>query len=200
MADREVAVGGPKRRLHRKALSKELQVEVYRRDRWLCRWCGRPVIFAPAMKYLERYARARGYAGPLAWSSFAWRRDASPLLDHLGAVIDHVMAFSTGGAHDASNFATACAKCNIRKSAGAVDHFQKRQPLKKVKGKYGEPEHWDGFSVLFVLVIQDDKSGVTRSEMEWYEALVNAACLDASDPGSSGMADAPRAIFALSTP
>jgi hypothetical protein len=88
------------------------------------------------------------------------------LLDHLGAVIDHVKAFSMGGAHDASNFATACAKCNMRKSAGAA-----KEPLRKVKAKYGEPEHWDGFSVLFVLMIKDDRSGVKRSELEWYEAL-----------------------------
>ncbi len=156
----------PTKRPQRKALSKRLQVEVYRRDRSLCRWCGRSVIFAPAMKYLERYARSRGYTGPLAWLSFAWRRDASPLLDHLGAVIDHVKAFSTGGAHEASNFATACAKCSMRKSAGAA-----KEPLRKVKAKYGEPEHWDGFSVLFVLMVRGDKSGVTRSEMEWYEAF-----------------------------
>jgi hypothetical protein len=123
------------------------------------------------MKYLERYVRSRGHAGPLAWSSFAWRRDASPLLDQLGAVIDHVKAFSAGGSHDVSNFATACAKCNMRKSAEAVDEFQKKHPLRSVKGKYGEPQYWDGFSTLFVLMVRDDQRGVTRSEMEWYRAL-----------------------------
>ena len=146
-------------------------MEVFRRDRWLCRWCGCPVIFPPAMKYLERHARGRGYTGPLAWSSFNWRREASPLLDQLGAVIDHVKAFSAGGAHDVSNFVTACNKCNTRKSAESADTFSKRYPLRPVRGKYGEPEHWDGFTVLFVLMIRDDQSGVTRSEMGWYEAL-----------------------------
>jgi hypothetical protein len=29
----------------------------------------------------------------------------------------------------------------------------------RVKGKYGEPEHWDGFSVLFVLMIRDHQRG-----------------------------------------
>lgn len=162
------SVQGSRRRA---ALTKELQVSGFRRDRWLCRWCGRPVIFAPAMKYLERYVRSQGYTGPLAWSSFAWRRDASPLLDHLGAVIDHVQAFSTGGAHGESNFVTACAKCNMRKNAEVAERFEKKQPLKAVKGKYGEPEHWDGFSTLFVLMVREDQRGVTRSEMEWYRAL-----------------------------
>src|SRR5262245_60662202 len=121
----ETGVTVPLKALQRRrtALRKDLQVRVFRRDRWLCRYCGRPVIFAPAMKYLERYARARGYVGPLAWFSFTWRWDASPMLDGLAAVIDHVKAFSKEGAHDERNFATACNKCNVRKSAEAVDDF-----------------------------------------------------------------------------
>jgi 5-methylcytosine-specific restriction endonuclease McrA len=123
------------------------------------------------MKYLERNARTRGYTQPLAWFSPAWRRDASPLSDHLGAVIDHVKALATGGDHKEGNFVTACAKCNMRKNAEAAGRVQKKQPLKVVKGKYGEPEHWDGLSILFVLMIRDDQPGVTRSEMEWCRAL-----------------------------
>jgi 5-methylcytosine-specific restriction endonuclease McrA len=132
------------------------------------------------MKYLERNARTRGYTQPLAWFSPAWRRDASPLLDHLGAVIDHVKALATGGDHKEGNFVTACAKCNMRKSADAVERFDKKQPPRRVKGKYGEPEHWDGLSVLFVLMIRDDKSGATRSEIEWYEALTGERSVSGS--------------------
>ena len=80
----------------------------------------------------------------------------------------HVAAFSAGGAHDASNFATACAKCNMRKSAEPADEFQKKHPLGPIKGKYGAPEHWDGLSTLFVLMLQDVRRRVTRSEMEWH--------------------------------
>lgn len=156
----------------RTALSKNLQVRVFRRDAWLCRWCGRPVVFPPAMKYLQRYARQRGYAGPLAYWSFAWRRDASPLLDQLGAVIDHVDALSAGGPHHEANFVTACYKCNVRKSAEPAAGFLKKYPLRPVKGKYGEPKNWDGLSTLFVLMVREDQSGVTRSESEWYQALI----------------------------
>ena len=59
----------------------------------------------------------------------------------------------------------------MRKNAEAVDGFQKKHPLRKVRGKYGEPKDWDGFAILFVLLVKDDRTGVTRSEMEWYEAL-----------------------------
>jgi hypothetical protein len=59
----------------------------------------------------------------------------------------------------------------MRKNAEAAERFQKKQPLKAVKGKYGEPVHWDDFSTLFVLMVQEEQRGVTRSEMEWYRAL-----------------------------
>jgi hypothetical protein len=70
---------------------------IFRRDGWLCRWCGKPVIFGPAMKSLEREIRKAGMATPLAYYHARWTRDGAPLLDHLGAVLDHVEAFSTGG-------------------------------------------------------------------------------------------------------
>jgi 5-methylcytosine-specific restriction endonuclease McrA len=155
----------------RKAIPRELQIRVFRRDRWLCRWCGRPVVFPTAMKYLLRWARQQGHSGELGWWSFAWRRDASPLLDHLGAVIDHVEAFSAGGAHDEQNFVTACNKCNVRKNSEPAAEFLKKNPLRPIKGKYGEPEHWDGLSTLFALMLHQDRTGVTRAELDWYKAL-----------------------------
>jgi hypothetical protein len=62
----------------------------------LCRWCRRPVIFAPAMKYLARFMQEQGHKGLLAYWSSAYRRDASPLLDELAAAVDHVTPFSAG--------------------------------------------------------------------------------------------------------
>jgi|GEM_PF-4197448 len=59
------------------------------------------------------------------------------MLDHLAAVIDHVEAFSKGGAHGVEKFVPAC---NIRKNAGKADEFEKEKPGFPVKGKYGEPK------------------------------------------------------------
>lgn len=44
----------------RTALSKALQIRVFRRDCWMCRWCGRPVVFPPAMRMLDRLVRLSG--------------------------------------------------------------------------------------------------------------------------------------------
>ena len=122
----------------RTPLSYALQVRVFRRDVWLCRWCHRPVVFAPALKFLDGLARDRGHEGPLAYHHKQCRRDQPPLLDHLGAVIDHVEAFSTGGAHDETNFVTACNNCNAWKSSSSADAFKRAAPAHAVKGKYGD--------------------------------------------------------------
>ena len=164
--DRDVSAA----RASRTPLSYDLQVRVFRRDRWLCRWCHRPVVFAPALKFLEMFARERGHDGPLAYHDPRWRRDRAPLLDHLGAVVDHVEAFARGGAHDEGNFVTACCKCNARKSSAVVDDFKRAVPARAVKGKYGEPIHWDGFSTIFVLLARG-RSDLSSSEKGWLAAL-----------------------------
>lgn len=148
-----------------------VQVRIFRRDQWLCRYCGHPVIFAPAMKFLQRYVKNRRPDANLAYYSFAYRRDGSPLLDELAVVLDHVDAFSTGGNVEESNLATACNKCNARKGAMTKDEFNKKYPLRPIKRKYGEPEHWDGFSTLFVVLGEEHLSDLTRNERAWYTAL-----------------------------
>jgi hypothetical protein len=122
------------------------------------------------MRLLEALARARGHVGKLAYHHPRWRRDRAPLLDHLGAVIDHVEAFSHGGTNDEENFVTACNKCNARKSNAPLEVFKQAVPARPVKGKYGEPEHWDGLSELFV-VLAKDRSDLSASEKRWLAAL-----------------------------
>jgi hypothetical protein len=86
----------------------------------------RPVIFAPVMKYLEREIRAIGNSDPLAYYDAHWTRHGAPLLDLLGAVIDHIEAFSTGGTDDIESLAAACSKCNGRKNVATLDKWGER--------------------------------------------------------------------------
>jgi 5-methylcytosine-specific restriction endonuclease McrA len=118
-------------------VSKSLQIRVFRRDRWLCHWCGRPVIFAPAMRYLEQLLKRSGFTESLAYHDARWRRDKAPLLDHLGAVIDHIQAHSRGGTSDETNFVTSCNKCNSRKSDVLAQDFTAR-----VTAQSGERQVW----------------------------------------------------------
>ena len=138
-------------KLVRPPIPKKHQVEVFRRDRCLCHWCGRPVIFAPTLRYLEHFARRTGSTEPLAYYHPHWTRRDAPLLDYMGAVIDHLEAHSKGGTGYKDNLVTACCKCNALKSDAKFEVFQAKVHRHNVKSKYGEPEHWDGLSTLFVI-------------------------------------------------
>jgi 5-methylcytosine-specific restriction endonuclease McrA len=118
----------------RGALPKALRLAVFRRDRWLCSWCERPVIFAPAMKFLEREVRFAGNIQEFAFYHTHWTRANAPLLDELDAVVDHVEAFSRGGKDSVDNLITACNRCNGRKSAALLEAWHARPKRKPVKG------------------------------------------------------------------
>ena len=163
--------GVRRKRPSRSKIPIAVQVDILFRDGWICRWCHRPTVFGPALKLMERFVEQSGYRHPLAYYDLRYRRDKAPMLDHLAAVIDHVEAFSKGGAHGVDNFVTACNKCNVRKNARESSAFEKDQPGHPVKGKYGEPKHWDGFVGLFMVLSAMAPSALTTSEKAWRAAL-----------------------------
>jgi 5-methylcytosine-specific restriction endonuclease McrA len=160
-----------KKLLQRVPLSKREQLAIFRRDHWLCQWCERPVIFAPALRLLEREVRNSGFAGPLAYYHAHGTRDGAPLLDELWAVLDHAHAHSLRGPTERDNLLTACNKCNGRKNNAPLDLWKARKKRKAIKGKYGEPHHWDGLSRLFVALAQRDPDGLSANEKGWLKAL-----------------------------
>lgn len=157
----------------RPPISKELAVRVFRRDRWLCRYCGSPVVFAPALRVMEAWLAARLPAGaPMpAYANRNWRRDRAPLLDHVGAVIDHRFAHKRGGGIEEANLATACNKCNIRKGELPEEEHRLRSPLRKVRAMHGEPTEWDGLSMMFLQIAAEMPEALTSLEQEWAAAL-----------------------------
>jgi len=148
-----------------------VQVEVLFRGGWLCSLCHRPTIFAPAMRLAGDLVRVLGYEQPIAYHHPHWRRDAAPLLDHLGCVIDHEDAYSRDGLHAPKNFAVACNKCNGYKSTTEKAKYLAEHPSRSVKGKYGEPKNWDGLSSLFVVLARQSPTSLTDSERGWLRAL-----------------------------
>jgi hypothetical protein len=89
----------------------------------------------------------------------------------LGATIEHVKAFSTGGACSEENLCTACWKCNVRKSAAAMEEWEKRKKRKPIKGKYGEPKDWDGLASVFVMLAERNPAKLTVDVRDWLKAL-----------------------------
>jgi HNH endonuclease len=160
--------GAQRRRI---ALSKERQVRIFRRDGWLCCRCKKPVIFSPVMKLLELELRTAGHRKAVAYYHAHWTRDGAPLLDELGAVLDHVDAFSSGGPCTEENLCTSCAKCNGRKSFAAREKWDQREKRSPIKGKYGEPQNWDGLSTLFLVLAKRHTAALTSGERDWLRAL-----------------------------
>jgi 5-methylcytosine-specific restriction endonuclease McrA len=157
--------------MNRSKIPLELQVRVFFRDQWLCHWCHRPTIFGPAIKYLEQFVRDSGYRYPLSYFHKNWRRDASPLLDDLGAVIDHLEAHSHGGKDSEENLVTACNKCNMRKSDKKDQRFVESEIFHRVKGHYGDPEQWDGLTSTFVVLSAKYSNQFTLNEKQWLRAI-----------------------------
>lgn len=158
------------KRRNRAPIPYDVQVRVLFRDGWICRWCRRPVVFGPALRLLQEFAAGSGYSRPLAYFHKNWSRAGAPLLDHMGAVIDHVEAFAKGGVHEEANFVVACNKCNTRKNDHHAADYERRNPPRPVRGKYGEPEHWDGLASMF-LVLAARGATLGPSEARWEKAL-----------------------------
>jgi hypothetical protein len=129
------------------------------------------VIFAPVMKCIEVEVRTAGHSGSLAYYHPHWTRATAPLLDELGAVLDHVTTFSSGGPCSKENLVTACSKCNGRRGAAPLDEWNQRPIRRPIRGRYGEPERWDGLSNLFVILAERHFAALTAGERGWLRAL-----------------------------
>jgi hypothetical protein len=127
------------------------------------------VIFAAAMRLLDREMKDAGRTEQRAYWHAHATRDGAPLLDELWAVIDHVKAHSTGGLTSEGNLVTACNKCNGRKNSAPLDKWGNREIRKPIKGT--DPEHWDGFSGVFVMFAIKNPAGLSASEKGWLKVL-----------------------------
>lgn len=157
--------------MERSKIPYDFQVAIFYRDRWLCHYCRRPTVFAPAMKYLQRWVIENGTQVPFAYHHERWRRDTSPLLDDLGVVLDHHIAHSKRADNTSQNLVTACNKCNMHKSDRDFKEFSEKESFRYVKGRYGEPENWDGFVSVFLLLAERYSDELTPTERQWFKAL-----------------------------
>jgi hypothetical protein len=126
----------------RRSISKRIQLEVWFRDNWTCRFCNEPVIFSPTLKLLNEISPNHGY-----YHRHNNERKMMKRFAKLWASVDHVEPHSRGGAHDKNNFATACWHCN--------------NTLNNKTKKEGKPEllpinqkmlgmRWDGMASLYL--------------------------------------------------
>jgi len=125
----------------RKNLTKALQLAVWHRDAWHCRYCLKPVFFSPTLKLLEDLSPGHSY----------YHRNGKhgamlPLFQWGWASVDHVLAVARNGTNEPSNLVTACWRCNLSKNDA---HLESTTPPQDIP-----PDlvalRWDGLSSLYI--------------------------------------------------
>ncbi|HHE40755.1 MAG TPA: hypothetical protein ENL10_04560 [Candidatus Cloacimonetes bacterium] len=135
----------------RKSIPRKIQLAVWFRDNWTCKYCGTPVIFSPTLKLLNELSPNHGYyhqhgkaTEMLHWFQWKW------------ASVDHIEPFSSGGSDLIENFTTACWECNLNMNDTPVS--KKLKPIRT--NENSEMVNWDGLSSLYVKLSKKNDSWV----------------------------------------
>ena len=126
----------------RESIPKDIQLKIWFRDNWSCKYCGEAVFFAPTLKLLNKLSPKHGYYHPNGkadkiLSLFQWK----------WASVDHVHPHSKGGKDGEDNYVTACWECNLKLN----DKSEKQgKPKPNKVNKNSELVNWDGLSSLYL--------------------------------------------------
>jgi len=153
--------GGESRR---RSLSPRLQVKVFRRDRFTCRFCGRRAVFPPVLRLLSvLFPSVFPYHphGKMEQCHLAFWRDI--------ASCDHLVPVARRGGSDLENLVTSCYMCNSIKQNWLVEEL--RWELKAVP----EAGTWDGLTGTYPALLKacEDEHPACRSSYYrgWLRAL-----------------------------
>lgn len=142
--------------MKRAPISKQIQLEIFLRDKWMCRYCGEEVLFSPALKVLDEQVPDKGY-----YHRNGRANKMSPMLLNKSGAIDHIHPVSDGGGNEFDNLVSSCWKCNSSKSNDLSPNWiNKIIPIEELKPAEG----WDG---MFGLIERFDKSN------EWIKVKTN---------------------------
>ena len=103
----------------RVTISKQLQISVFCRDHWLCRYCLEPVFFNPTLKLLQDLSPGHGYYHPHSKTG-----ERLTLFQRRFASADHVVPVADGGQNIEENLVTACWECNLGKGNRDPNEFE----------------------------------------------------------------------------
>jgi len=114
------------------------QVAAFRRDAFICRYCGKRTIFIPVLRLLSsRFPTVFPYQA-------SWKRgECHPIYWTHSASCDHIVPLARGGNSSRSNLATACYQCNDMKSQWLLAELRWEM-------RPSPSEDWDGLSGVYV--------------------------------------------------
>ncbi len=143
----------PNPRLH---LSPRVRLRIYRRDGFLCRYCGRRTLFEPTLRLLSTLAPDDFPYHP------NWKRGSvHPAYPTLTPSCDHLVPVTRGGAAlDPMNLVTACARCQYAKGDYLLAELQgyELQPP--------EPIGWDGLTGVYPRLYELTRAALNSSGSE----------------------------------
>lgn len=123
----------------RVSIPKALQISVFYRDHWHCRYCLQPVFFSPTLKLLDGMSPGHSY-----YHRHGKTGAMLPLFQWRFASADHVDPVAAGGENTEENLVTACWRCNLKKR----DNPSNSRILKEIPDSLAELR-WDGFASIY---------------------------------------------------
>jgi len=126
-------------RTERENIPPKVQLEVWQRDNWHCRYCGKPVFFAKTLKLLSEMNPNHEYFHPNGKTGAIL-----PLFQWSWASVDHILPVSKGGKNELENYVTACWECNLK----IRDKVGSDKPTLREKFE----STWDGFYGLYEIL------------------------------------------------
>lgn len=123
---------------HVRAVPPSRQVAVFKRDHFVCRYCGRRAVFVPTLRLLSMtFPDVLPYHphGLMTAAHLSYWRDI--------ASCDHLVPLARLGGSQADNLITACYLCNSVKQNWLIEEL--RWELRPIPNA----TDWDGLSVIY---------------------------------------------------
>lgn len=117
------------------------QIEVFRRDRFTCRYCERKTVFLPVLRIL-----ASLFPAELPWHPHGKMTDCHVAFWRDYASCDHLIPNARGGTSEVANLVTACYMCNSIKQNWLLEEL--RWTLLPISD-----QEWDGLCSLYAKLI-----------------------------------------------
>lgn len=128
-------------RIEKRMPPARVEVEIFERDDWRCRFCDTRVISRDARKVFIRELPDE----VTHWTTSEYTRHTALLV--LAASLDHIMPHSRGGTNDENNLVTACASCNYARGAWTLEEVRLSDP----RDRAPIADRWDGLTRLLAL-------------------------------------------------
>lgn len=147
----------------KQTLAPALQVQVFRRDIFTCRYCGRPTVFCPLLRLVASLFPREFRYHPnwkMAECHIAfWQWTAS---------CDHLIPVARGGSSKPENLRTACYMCNSMKQNWLIEEL--RWTEREVT-----PSAWDGLCSLYLKLAQVVPEAEAAYHRRWLRAIQQSA-------------------------